>query len=68
MDNQNINSNTINAIFEKYPDVVTVKDLQTMLRISRQVAYQLIKDEKIPSRKIGRIYRIRKADVIAFLQ
>ena len=29
-------------MFAEYPDIVTVKDLQTMLGISRHVAYDLL--------------------------
>lgn len=54
--------------FSSYPDVVTVQDLQKMLNISRNTAYNLINTNAIPYRKIGRIYRIQKSDIISFLK
>ena len=55
-------------IFNEYPDVITIQDIQKLLRISRHAAYELIHSGQIPSRKIGRIYRILKTDLIRFLR
>ncbi len=57
-----------NEPFSSYPDVVTVHDMQKMLNISRNTAYNLITTNTIPYRKIGRIYRIRKSDIISFMK
>ena len=54
-------------IFSDYPDVVTIGDLQRMLKISRHTAYSLIHSGVIPSRQIGRIFRIRKIDIISYI-
>jgi excisionase family DNA binding protein len=54
-------------MFENYPDVVNVKDLCEMLLVSKRSAYALIKSGELPAKRIGRLYRIRKADVIDFL-
>ncbi len=62
------NNSEQQAIFCSYPDVVTIRELQQMLHISRHTAYDLIRSNKIPCRRIGRIYRIRKADIISFMQ
>ncbi|MBQ3414779.1 MAG: helix-turn-helix domain-containing protein [Clostridia bacterium] len=56
------------SIFKDYPDVVNVKQLQTMLGgISKKLAYNLLKNNFINSIKIGRQYKIAKADVILYL-
>ena len=56
------------AMFKDYPDVVNVKQLQTMLGgISKKLAYTLLKNNLINSIKIGRQYKIAKADVILYL-
>ena len=54
-------------MLEEYPDVLEVKDLQRILHIGRQTAYSLLSTGQIPFRRIGRIYKIQKAEVINFL-
>ncbi len=53
-------------MFDNYTDVVSVDDVCKMLRISKNSTYRLIRSGRLPARRIGRIYRIRKADVILF--
>lgn len=56
------------SIFKNYPDVVNVKQLQTMLGgISKKLAYHLLQNKIIKSIKIGRQYKIAKVDVILYL-
>lgn len=55
-------------MFDNFSDIVNVADVCKMLRISKQTAYTLIRSGELPSKRIGRIYRIRKADVISFLK
>ncbi len=55
-------------MLENYPDVLEVKDICSILRIGRKTAYQLLNSGKIPHRRIGRIYKIRKDAVIDYLQ
>lgn len=52
---------------EEYNDVITIKDVAQILGIGRLSATKLIKDGKIPSKKIGRLYRIRKQAVLDYL-
>jgi excisionase family DNA binding protein len=54
-------------IFKEYPDIVTVAQLQQMLDIGRNTAYKLLSEQKIKSKKIGRIYIIPKNNIIKFL-
>lgn len=56
------------SMFKNYPDVVNVKQLQTMLGgISKKLTYTLLKNNLIKYIKIGRQYKIAKADVILYL-
>ena len=56
------------SMFKDYPDVVNVKQLQTMLGgISKKLAYHLLQNKIIKSIKIGRQYKIAKVDVILYL-
>lgn len=54
-------------MFDNYPDVVTVKEMQTMLRIGRSTAYKLIGDGVIPSVRIGSSYLIVKKNIEKFM-
>lgn len=54
-------------MFENYPDVVSVKQMQEMLCISKNVAYSLIKDGRISTVKIGRVYKIPKKNIVKFI-
>lgn len=54
-------------MFPEYPDVVTVKELQSMLGISRQLAYELITNKELQAVKIGNSYKIPKVSVIDYV-
>lgn len=45
-------------LFADYPDVVTVRQLQTMLGISRHAAYDLLGEGEIGALKLGTVTRI----------
>lgn len=55
------------SCFENYPDVISVNELQEMLHIGRNTAYNLLKEDKIKSIKYGKKYIIPKTSVIDFL-
>ena len=54
------------VMFSDYPDIVNVEQVQSMLQISRHLAYALIGDGSIPGMKIGNAYRIPKINVIRY--
>ena len=54
-------------MFTSYPDVVNVEQLKEMLGIGITLAYRLLKENKIRAFKIGREYKIPKANVIRYL-
>ena len=56
-----------NSIFANYPDVVSVEDLQTMLHIGRNAAYNLLQSGAIVTIRVGKKYIIPKTSVIDFL-
>ena len=62
--------NEIQAMYEimftDYPDIVNVTQIQSMLGISRHLAYALIGDGYIHGIKIGNAYRIPKINVINY--
>lgn len=54
-------------MFSDYPDIVNIGQLQSMLGISRHLAYDLLNDGLIQGLKIGHAFRIPKANVIAYV-
>lgn len=55
-------------IFAEYPDVVRTDELCEMLGgISRKLVYRILREGQIPSLRIGRSYKIAKADVVAYV-
>ena len=66
--NDNPNKNYYGNLFKDYPDVVKVKELKEMLpRMEKNKIYDLLKDKKIYSKKIGRDYYIPKVSIIKYL-
>jgi len=55
------------TMFTKYDDILTVKDLQKILGVSRKTVYELLESEKIRSFKPGRAYIIAKAHLIDYI-
>lgn len=54
-------------LISNYPDVLSVEDLQNILRIGRSATYTLLKENKIKTLKIGKRYIIPKQSVIDYL-
>jgi len=55
-------------MFQNYPDVVSVAQLQKMLGVGRNTAYKLLTAQIIKAKKVGRLYLIPKANVIKFFE
>ena len=55
-------------MFTNYPDIINIEQMRKMLGgISLTLAYRLIKENKIKAIKIGRQYKIPKANIISFI-
>ena len=62
------NNNYTQEMFADYHDVVDVSGLQSMHgNIGKQTAYELVRKGSIKAIKVGKLYRIPKINVIAFL-
>ena len=60
--------NYTQEMFADYPDVVDVSGLRSMLgNIGKLTAYELVRKGTIKAIKVGKLYRIPKINVIAFL-
>lgn len=54
-------------MFTAYPDIVNIVRLKEMLGIGVNLAYRLVRNQTIPSLKVGREYKIPKRNIIYYL-
>lgn len=54
-------SDVYRSVLKDYPDVLTVEEMSRALGVSTKTGYKLIRENKIESLKVGRSYRIPKA-------
>ena len=59
---------TYSLMFTDYPDIVNLVQMKQMLGgISDTLAYRMLKEKKIKSKKVGREYKIPKVNVINYI-
>ncbi len=58
----------MNDIFTSYPDILTVKEVCEMIRLSAPSVYNLLHSGRIRCVKAGKRLIIPKASVIAFIK
>ena len=56
------------TLFDSYPDVMSVQQVQSALRIGRTAVYRLLESNEIRCFKIGNAYKIPKTSLIEFVQ
>lgn len=54
-------------MLKDYPDVMSIEQMCEVLSVSTKTGYQLIRDGKVFSLKVGRAYRIPKAHLFTYL-
>lgn len=55
------------TMFRHYPDALTPRQVQEMLGVGQRMTYGLLRTGKIPSVRMGRLYRVPKVAVIDYL-
>ena len=59
---------TYTLMFTDYPDIVNLYQMRKMLGgISNTLAYRMLREKKIKSKKVGREYKIPKVNVIKYM-
>ncbi|MBT9133766.1 MAG: putative DNA-binding proteinA [Firmicutes bacterium] len=53
---------------ERLGDVLTIEELAAYLKIPKSTLYKLVREGKIPSQKVGRHWRFRKAAIDHWLE
>lgn len=56
------------TVFKEYPDILDVEQMSALLKVSKKTAYKLLTQGKIDCLKVGREYKIPKANVIKYLR
>lgn len=54
-------------MFTAYSDIVNIIQLKEMLGIDINLAYKLVRNQTIPSLKVGREYKIPKRNIVYYL-
>ena len=54
-------------LFTDYPDVVGTEELSEMLGVNKCLIQRLLRENKIPSIRIGRLFKVAKVDVIDYV-
>lgn len=59
---------TYSLMFTEYPDIVNLVQMKQMLGgISDSLAYRILREKEIKSKKVGREYKIPKVNVINYI-
>jgi excisionase family DNA binding protein len=56
------------TVFNEYPDIMDVKEVSKLLKVSTKTVYRLLRDGKLESLKIGREFRIPKVNVMKYVK
>lgn len=54
-------------MFEEYDELVTVEDMQKLLGIGKNIAYELLRENKIKCFRIGRVWKIPKRSIEEYI-
>lgn len=54
-------------MFEEYDELITVDDMQRLLGIGKNTAYELLKENKIKCFRIGKIWKIPKRSIEEYI-
>lgn len=55
-------------MLSKYSDILTVKELQEILRYKKEKVYKILQNKILPSIRLGKKYLIAKKDVIKYIK
>lgn len=54
-------------MFNEYEELITLEELQTILSIGKNTAYDLLRTKKIKAFRIGRVWKIPKKSVEEYI-
>ena len=50
----------------QYPDILTIKDCQDILQVSRGTILRLLHEDELPAFRVGNPWRVRRESMLAF--
>lgn len=53
---------------DKYPDVLTLRECQKILQVSRGTMLRLLHEGEIPAFRIGNRWRIQRKEILEFIE
>ena len=53
---------------DKYPDVLTLRECQKILQVSRSTMLRLLHEGEIPAFRIGNRWRIQRKEMLEFIE
>ena len=51
----------------QYPDILTIKDCQDILQVSRGTILRLLHEDELPAFRVGNRWRVRRESMLAFI-
>ena len=63
-----MDSNNNQRKMKDFPDILDVSQMAQLLRVSKKTAYKILSENRIICLRIGRQYRIPKANVMRYLR
>lgn len=61
------NEQILGSWIKDYPDVMDIRGMCSLLKISTKTGYLLLQSGAIHSTKVGRLYRISKRNILKYL-
>ena len=52
----------------QYPDILTIKDCQDILQVSRGTILRLLHEGELPAFRVGNRWRVRRESMLAFIE
>ena len=52
----------------QYPDILTIKDCQDILQVSRGTILRLLHEDELPAFRVGNHWRVRRESMLAFIE
>ena len=52
----------------QYPDILTIKDCQDILQVSRGTILRLLHEDELPAFRVGNCWRVRRESMLAFIE
>ena len=52
----------------QYPDILTIKDCQDILQVSRGTILRLLHEDELPAFRVGNRGRVRRESMLAFIE